>query len=245
MLRLGGATGVRLVLHARNAEVGIQETRGDTHGEPARLLELAARDESFGRLGVFANEPLDTRALDALVAHGSLALANARAHEAALLRADRDDLTGIANYGRVMSVLEHELERAHRYGRALAVIIFDIDGLKRWNDLFGHEAGNVALVGVATLLRQRSRLSDTAGRYGGDEFVLVLPETTTDGAVAVAEKVRTAFESRPPSGDEAPLTVSAGVASAPADGKTAAELMAAADARLYRAKAEGRNRVIA
>ncbi len=194
---------------------------------------------------VFASAGIDESALRALVTHGALALANARDHEQALLRAERDALTGLANYGRIVSALDRELERAQRYGRALAVVMFDVDDLKGWNDRFGHAAGNAALVRIASLLRERSRASDTAARYGGDEFVLVLPETTRDGARAVAEKVRAAFESPSPTGAGAALSVSAGVASTPADGKTAAELMEAADTRLYRAKAEGRNRVIA
>ena len=245
VLRLGGATGVELVLDARDADTGVQQTRGDTHGEAARHFDLQTRGESLGRLRVFALAELDAFALDTLVAHGSLALANARAHEAALLRADYDSLTGIANFGRVTLALERELAHALRYGRALALVIFDIDDLKGWNDRYGHAAGNAALVRVATLLCERSRQSDIAGRYGGDELVLVLPETTTEGALAVAENFRAAVESLSHRAGGASLTISAGVASMPADGKTVAELLLAADARLYRAKAAGKNLVIA
>lgn len=244
-LRLGGATGVELVLDARDTDRGMQRTRGDTRGEPARLFALHARGESLGRLRVFAIGPLDDFALTSLVAHGGLALANARTHEAALLRADYDSLTGIANYGRITAALERELAHALRYGRALALVMFDIDDLKGWNDRHGHAAGNAALVRVATLLSERSRQSDTAGRYGGDELVLVLPETTADGALAVAEKVRAAVESLAHDVGGAPLTVSAGVASVPVDGNTVSDLLRAADARLYRAKTAGKNRVIA
>jgi diguanylate cyclase (GGDEF)-like protein len=245
VLRLGGATGAELVLDAREEGGGALQTRGETHGKPARLFDLHTRGERLGQLRVFAIGPLADFALDALVAHGALALANARAHEAALLRADYDSLTGIANFGRLTAALERELAHALRYGRALALVMFDIDDLKGWNDRYGHAAGNTALVRVATLLCERSRQSDTAGRYGGDELVLVLPETTTDGALAVAEKVRAAVESLAHSDGGASLTISAGVASVPADGTTVADLIRAADARLYRAKAAGKNRVIA
>ncbi len=244
-VRLGGAAGVQLMLDDRDANKGIELTRGDTHREPARIFALIARGQSLGRLRVFAVGPLAELVLEALVAQGALALANARSHEAALLRADYDALTGIANYGRITAALERELQHALRYGRALALVMFDIDDLKTWNDRYGHAAGNDALVRVATLLCERSRQSDTAGRYGGDELVLLLPETTIEGARAVAEKVRAGVESIAHTVGGAALTISAGVASVPADGNTVSDLLRAADARLYRAKAEGKNRVIA
>jgi len=246
-LRLGLARGAALELDAREREAGVRIASGEHAGEPALELVLEARGERLGRLRVFASPAPAGPALEALralAAHGAAALANARAHQAALLRADYDALTGLANFGRIVAALEHELGRAQRYRRELAVVMFDVDDLKGWNDRFGHPAGNAALVRLAALLRERSRSSDTAGRYGGDELVLVLPETSSDGAVAVAEKVRSAFAAAAEEAG-APLGVSAGVASAGHDGKTAAELLAAADARLYRAKAAGGNRVIA
>lgn len=248
-LHMDLASGVELALDARERSAATRIAEGDVDGEPALALALAAHGERLGTLRLFTRgDPPDAPALDALrvlAAHGAVALANARAHEAALLRADHDALTGLANYGRIVATLDHELERAQRYRRDLALVMLDVDDLKGWNDRFGHPAGNAALVRLATLLRERSRLSDTAGRYGGDELVLILPETTSDGAQAVAEKVRAAFESLASSDGGASLTVSAGVASAGADGKTGAELLGAADARLYRAKAAGGNRVIA
>lgn len=245
VVELGGAAGAALLLDAHNGAAVEPLLRGETRGEPAQVFVLRARGERVGELRVFASAPLDGRALDALVANGASALANARAHEAALLRADYDSLTGLANRGRITAALDRELERAQRYGRSLAFVIFDIDNLKGWNDRFGHLAGDAALVQVGALLRERSRLSDTAGRYGGDELALVLPETTTDGALAVAEKVRAAVEALAHADEGASLAISAGVASAPADGKTVVDLIRTADARLYRAKAAGGNRVIA
>ncbi len=248
-LHLDLASGVELALDARERTAATRIAEGDVDGEPALALALSAHGERLGLLRVFTRgEPPDAAALEALralAAHGAVALANARVHEAALLRADFDALTGLANYGRIVVTLDHELERAQRYGRELALVMFDVDDLKAWNDRFGHPAGNAALVRLARLLGERSRLSDTAGRFGGDELMLILPETTGDGALAVAEKVRAAFESLASGADGASHTVSAGVASASADGKTGAELLSAADARLYRAKAAGGNRVIA
>jgi len=247
-LRLAGASGAELVLDACDASAGLRVTTGDTRGEPSIQLELRARGASFGRLCVFSDTPLEDAARSALrtlAAHGEIALSNARAHEAALIRADRDALTGLANHGHVWEALEREASRAHRYGRALAFVMIDVDRFKAFNDRHGHLAGDAALAQIATLVRERSRASDTAGRYGGDELALVLPETSAEGAIAVAEKIRDAAQARTLGATGGSLTVSAGVACAPTDGKTAADLVRVADARLYRAKAAGGNRVIA
>jgi len=246
--RIAGATGAELALDARESCASARYAEGDTRGEPALELELRAHDEPLGRLRVFASVAPDAGTLDALrtlALHGGLALANARAHEAALVRAERDALTGLANHGHVWEALEREASRAHRYGRALAFVMLDVDRFKAFNDRHGHLAGDAALAQIALLVRERSRASDTAGRYGGDELALVLPETSAEGALAVAEKIRSAAESLSLGAGFARLTVSAGVACAPADGRTAADLVREADARLYRAKAAGGNRVIA
>jgi diguanylate cyclase (GGDEF)-like protein len=181
-------------------------------------------------------------ALARLAELGAQALANARAHAAALERAERDPLTGLANHGHVWAALEREAARAERHGGALSLVMFDVDRFKSWNDRRGHLEGDAALVRLARLVRERSRREDTAGRYGGDEFALVLPETTREGAVNVAEKIRAAAEQLTDS--DAAGALSAGVATAPADGTSAAELVRAADARLYQAKAAGGNRVV-
>jgi two-component system chemotaxis family response regulator WspR len=162
-----------------------------------------------------------------------------------LLRAERDALTGLANHGHIWEALEREAARADRYGRALSFVMFDVDLFKPWNDRFGHVAGDEALVRIAALVRERSRASDIAGRYGGDELALVLPETTHEGAIAVAEKIRAATEALALTEAGPGLTLSAGIASTPEDGKTAADLVRVADARLYVAKAANGNRVIA
>jgi diguanylate cyclase (GGDEF)-like protein len=245
VLVLAGASGAALALEARGESSALELERGDCRGTPLRVFELAARGESLGRLHVFARGDPDEASLRALVAHGAIALSNARDHEQALVRADRDALTGLANHGHLWAALERETARADRYGRDLAFVMIDVDRFKAFNDRHGHLAGDAALAQIARLVQERSRNSDTAGRYGGDEFALVLPETTILGAIAVAEKIRTAAEALRPDGADVSLTLSFGVASAPRDGKTAADLVRAADARLYRAKASGGNLVIA
>ncbi len=245
VLALAGASGAALELEARSETSALELERGDCGGAPAQVIELRARGESVGRLRVFARGDLDPAALRALVEHGAIALSNARDHEQALVRADRDALTGLANHGHLWAALERETARADRYGRDLAFVMIDVDRFKAFNDRHGHLAGDAALAQIARLVRERSRNSDTAGRYGGDEFALVLPETTVLGAIAVAEKIRIAAEALRPDGADVSLTLSFGVASAPRDGKTAADLVRTADARLYRAKDSGGNRVIA
>lgn len=245
VLALSGASGAALELEARGESRALARECGDCGGAAARVLELRAHGESVGRLRVFAHGDLDESALRALAAHGAIALSNARDHEQALARAERDALTGLANHGHLWAALERETARAERYGRDLAFVMIDVDRFKAFNDRHGHLAGDAALAQIARLVRERSRASDTAGRYGGDELALVLPETTALGAIAVAEKIRSAAEALRPDGADVSLTLSCGVASAPRDGKSAADLVRAADARLYRAKASGGNRVIA
>ena len=147
-----------------------------------------------------------------------------------------DPLTGLANYRRLLSVLEAELERGRRTQRPFSVVLLDMDGLKAINDQYGHLTGSRALVRLGKILRSHSRAIDTAARYGGDEFALVLPEAGRDIAARVVGRVRErlAAEAEPPA-----LSVSAGVAAFPEDGDTPEKLLAAADRNLYRMKNRG------
>ena len=141
-----------------------------------------------------------------------------------------DPLTGLANYRRLISVLEAELDRSRRTQRAFSVVLLDMDGLKTINDQFGHLTGSRALVRLGKILRGHSRAIDTAARYGGDEFALVLPEAGRDVAARVVGRIRERLssETEPPA-----LSVSAGVAAFPEDGDTPEKLLAAADRALY------------
>jgi diguanylate cyclase (GGDEF)-like protein len=147
-----------------------------------------------------------------------------------------DPLTGLANYRRLLSVLEAELDRSRRTQRAFSVVLLDMDGLKAINDKFGHLIGSRALVRLGKILRSHSRAIDTAARYGGDEFAVVLPEAGRDIAARVVGRVRErlAAEAESPA-----LSVSAGVAAFPEDGDTPEKLLAAADRALYRMKNRG------
>ena len=163
--------------------------------------------------------------------------------------ATSDPLTGLFNRGYVDDRLAMELSRARRYGKALAVAVVDADHFKTLNDTHGHAAGDVVLKKLAGLLRASFRQSDTTGRYGGEEFVVILPETDMETARRKVESLREAIANTPMElADRRQtlyVTISAGLASFPQDGEDAAELFATADERMFEAKREGRNRVVA
>ena len=158
-----------------------------------------------------------------------------------------DRMTGLFNRGHFDERLGAELNRAQRVQQPLSVVMLDVDRFKEFNDRFGHSAGDVGLRTIADRFRQMTRRSDVVARYGGEEFVFLLPDTSADTAFDKLEQIRAAVEALritlPKGQGEALLTVSAGIATFPADGTNAEELIDEADARLFRAKAGGRNRV--
>jgi diguanylate cyclase (GGDEF)-like protein len=175
----------------------------------------------------------------AVMLGGSL-LDQARLFDQVRSMAVSDPLTGLSNYRRLISVLEAELDRSRRTQRPFSVVLLDMDGLKTINDHYGHLTGSRALVRLGKILRNHSRAIDTAARYGGDEFALVLPEAGADIASRVVSRVRERLSAEA----EAPaLSVSAGVAAFPEDGDTPEKLLAAADRALYRMKGRGNSSV--
>ena len=144
-----------------------------------------------------------------------------------------DVLTGLANYRRLSEVVESEIKRSERTARAFAVLIFDLNGMKRINDRHGHPAGNCALCCLADIFRTSCRSVDTAARYGGDEFALVLPETDANEADAVGRRI---CERLSNDREEPRLSMSVGAAVYPEDGTTNETLFQAADRALYKMK---------
>jgi len=156
-------------------------------------------------------------------------------------RADTDALTGVFNRLGFDAVYAAELERARRYGHPLSVVMFDLDHFKRVNDQHGHAAGDQVLVGAARIVETNLRDSDTVGRWGGEEFVVLAPATAAEGGIRLAEKLRAVME-RTGYGPVGAVTGSFGV-SQYRPGDTVESLLKRADAALYRAKGTGRNRV--
>jgi diguanylate cyclase (GGDEF)-like protein len=136
--------------------------------------------------------------------------------------------------------------RAERYGRPLSLLLVDSDNLKLVNDTYGHQAGDRLLTLLASVLRAETRLSDTAVRYGGDEFLVLLPDTDPVGAHFLGQRLRTAIQEADLvwQGHHVPMTVTIGLATLPLDASDAASLVARADAALYAGKRAGRNRVV-
>jgi len=167
-------------------------------------------------------------------------LDQARLFEQVRTMAVTDPLTGLANYRRLISVLEAELDRSRRTQRPFSVVLLDMDGLKIINDQYGHLTGSRALVRIAKILRNHSRAIDTAARYGGDEFALVLPEAGKDISSRVVSRIRERLAAEP---EQPALGVSAGVAAFPEDGDTPEKLLGAADRALYAMKHHGRSSV--
>jgi diguanylate cyclase (GGDEF)-like protein len=174
----------------------------------------------------------------ALVLGGAL-VDNARLFEQVRHMAVSDALTGLANYRRLVDVLENEIGRSRRTGRSFAVLLLDLDGLKAINDRYGHLVGSRAICRLGNVLRVHCRQMDTAARYGGDEFALVLPEASREAAAAVAQRI---CERLATDGEKPQVTVSAGAAIFPQDGETIEKLLVAADRALYRHKGEAGTR---
>ena len=191
--------------------------------------QMAQAQAAYGEL------EMSRRELEA--ANAQLAAVNAQLHELATT----DDLTLLKNKRAFLAFLQQEYQAARRYNRPLSVILLDADRFKQINDRRGHPAGDAVLRRMGELLQGHARQTDMVARFGGEEFVYVLPDTDRDGAMAAAERIRVALETFP--WQEHPVTASFGVATGVAATADAADLIAQADRALYHSKHQGRNRV--
>lgn len=160
-------------------------------------------------------------------------------------RARTDELTGLPNFRAFRERIDAELDRADRYPERFGILVLDLDRFKKYNDTYGHLAGNDALRRVAQCIGQTVRAVDFPARYGGEEFAVIVPQVEALALAAIAERIRANIEALPAPLDGAPVTVSIGAALYPDDARDREVLFQTADARLYEAKKAGRNRVIA
>jgi two-component system cell cycle response regulator len=231
--------------------VGEQEEIVRT-GDPdagARRLEapVKAGEETFGRLVLSGEEFTKDQEETAnwLAGHAATALGNARSHRTVQFQARVDGLTGLENRRPCEDVLKNEIVRAKRLGGSLALIVADLDDFKAVNDAHGHPTGDKVLREFAEALKASVREIDLPSRWGGEEFVVVLPGTDEAGGARVAERIRSEFAQRVvlgPSGEQIVSTASFGVVGFTGRGGMT-ELLAAADAALYRAKRAGKDRI--
>jgi diguanylate cyclase (GGDEF)-like protein len=239
-----GAAGAALVGDGRVELLHVGEIDG---GADRLELPLNAGRASFGTL-VLVGDAFDAEArltATSLAAQAIVALENARLHGIVEHQALVDNLTGLANRRQCEEALSAELARAERFGTPLTVVFADLDGFKAVNDEHGHACGDLVLRELAAVLHETVREADVAGRWGGEEFLLLLPGTDAAGGAQLAERVREGIEGRAVlTSDGTPIrvTCSFGLASYPAS-EHAGALLSAADDALYRAKRNGKNRV--
>lgn len=216
-------------------------------GEMMGLLHIQRLPSETGTVsGIFPSESQQRLAV-IIGEHISLALANLRLREALRAQSIRDPLTGLFNRRYMEESLDRELPRASREKTSLGVVLIDLDHFKQFNDTFGHAAGDTLLARVGLFLRNQIRSEDIACRYGGEEFILILPGSSLEATRARAERIRQHLRQMSIGYEGQTLgtiTLSAGVAAFPHDGSNAKAVLRAADDALYHAKSKGRDRVM-
>lgn len=191
----------------------------------------------------------DLQLIQAIANQAAIAIDNSQLYEKTRNLSNTDELTGLANRRHFQMILKREVAQAQRFHSHFSLIMTDIDHFKTYNDSHGHLKGDIVLKKVADILLQNTRGIDLVGRFGGEEFVILLPKTDKLGALAAAEKLRACvmadiFPGASKSQPGGNLTLSLGIAEYPTDSKDLYELLDLADRALYRAKEEGRNRVV-
>jgi diguanylate cyclase (GGDEF)-like protein len=211
-----------------------------------RVMSLPLRDQSLGTMWLLepAGENPSTDLLPLVAAQLASALDNAERYDEALQLAERDPLTGLYNHRGIHRRLAGETLRSQQSDSELSLIMIDLDDFKVLNDTYGHVAGDSVLRQVSDAIRAVLRHADLAGRVGGDELLLVLPNTGSEGAMQLSERLRLALATRPyltSGGHPVPVYLSLGVATMPADAQSVGKLMEIADSNLYASKQRGGN----
>ncbi len=223
-------------------------------GMPARPAIIVAglhyRRRRIGMIGVVTSgdkvpDEQEMGLFELLARQAGIAIRNAREFERTQTLSITDGLTGAYNYRFLVDTLRKEIGRADRFREQFSIIMLDVDGLKEYNDTHGHLRGSAVIRSVAQIVSQKLRSIDMLCKYGGDEFVVVLPRTPRKGAALAAERIRAAIDKHGFPGEKITgnITASMGIASFPEDGGTVAELISSSDKALYKAKRHGRNQV--
>ncbi|MFH0940813.1 MAG: sensor domain-containing diguanylate cyclase [Candidatus Omnitrophota bacterium] len=223
------------------------------------VVPLKARDRSIGMIvadNLFTKRSItkdDIRVLMMFANQAGMAIENSQLYERTLVRAHKDALTDLWNHGYFQMSFDDKLKVAKEQGTYLSIIMVDIDHFKEYNDTWGHQKGDYILSKISKVIVESSRKIDYVCRYGGEEFAIILPESSKKDAVIIAERIRSnvasynfvngADEAKESGHPSQKLTVSLGVASFPDDGHSKSELIQAADEALYEAKRSGRNKV--
>jgi len=210
------------------------------HGKTVGVLTAES-----SQVGAFGEK--DERTLQVVARAAAMALENAMLHRRMEELTITDELTGIYNYRYFAEKLKEEQRRAARYDLPLSLIMIDIDWFKKFNDTYGHEVGNIVLKGITGVVKECIRDVDIFCRYGGEEFVVILPQTPQSEVSRIGERIRQQIEASSFGGGgnlpELKVTVSVGVTSFPENGKPQDDLLSVADHALYRAKGAGKNMV--
>ncbi len=247
-------TGERILIPDTRKDSRFLHYKGKRSADGALLcVPMKAKDQVMGVLA-FERSLLEGFSeseiafLTAITNAAAIAIENAQLYARTRELSATDELTKVANRRAFQERLEHELRRADRFHRQASLLMVDIDYFKRFNDTHGHLEGDQVLAKVAELFRENVREVDLVSRFGGEEFVILLPDADKVEAAAVAEKLRSrVFRHRFPHAETQPtgrLTISVGVASYPGDATDSLSLVESADFALYRAKDTGRNRVV-
>ncbi len=223
-----------------------------TNTRSVLLVPMRAHGKTIGILTTESSQvsafgPKEQNMLQVVARAAAMALENAMLHKRMEELTVTDELTGIYNYRYFALKLKEEQRRAVRYDLPLSLIMIDIDWFKRFNDTYGHEVGNIVLKGITTVVKRCIRDVDIFCRYGGEEFVIILPQTPQIEVSQIGERIREQIEETTfGGGDGIPelrVTVSIGVTSFPENGKSEDEILSTADTALYRAKGSGKNTV--
>jgi diguanylate cyclase (GGDEF)-like protein len=212
-------------------------------GIPLMINEGVVGVMNMARWSTGGFNPSELRLLGLLADQAALAINNARLHQAMANQAMSDSLTGLPNRRALDARLENDVQRAVRYKHKFAVLMIDLDGFKAINDTYGHGVGDEVLHQFAQFLAESQRSSDFLARYGGDELVMILPETDIEAAKLVADHLRermSRFEISLPDGSKRNLSITGGIAIYPTHAQSASDLLRAADEALYRAKRKAR-----